>query len=114
MITNDGKLAHELLSPKKHVEKTYYAKIEGTVTEEDTKAFLKGVDIGEKNITKPAKLSIITSGEISEIEITITEGKYHQVKRMFQAVGKKVIYLKRISMGSLRLDENLKPEHIGN
>ena len=109
LITNDGVLAHELLSPKKHVAKTYYARIEGKVTTEDGGKFWEGVDIGEKALTKPAKLHIIKSGEVSEIELTITEGKYHQVKRMFEAVGKKVIYLKRISMGTLKLDENLKP-----
>lgn len=109
LITNDGKLAHELLSPKKHVSKTYYAKIEGRVTAEDGEKFLQGVDIGEKSLTKPAKLHILKSDDVSEIELTITEGKFHQVKRMFEAVGKKVIYLKRISMGNLVLDENLKP-----
>lgn len=109
LITNDGKLAHELLSPKKHVAKTYYAKIEGNVTEEDVLLFSKGVNIGEKERTKPAHLHILVSDKISEIELTITEGKYHQVKRMFEAVGKKVVYLKRISMGSLVLDESLKP-----
>lgn len=109
LITNDGKLAHELLSPKKHVAKTYYARIEGNVTKEDVSLFSQGVDIGEKALTKPADLHIITSNEISEIELTITEGKYHQVKRMFEAVGKKVIYLKRISMGPLVLDKTLSP-----
>lgn len=109
LITNDGKLAHELLSPKKHVAKTYYARIEGKVTSEDGEKFLNGVDIGEKSLTKPAQLHIIKSDEISEIELTITEGKFHQVKRMFEAVGKKVVYLKRISMGDLVLDDNLKP-----
>ena len=109
LITNDGKLAHELLSPKKHVEKTYYAKIQGKVTKEDVAYFQHGLDIGEKDLTKPAMLHVITSDTISEIEVTITEGKYHQVKRMFEAVGKKVIYLKRISMGPLQLDETLQP-----
>lgn len=109
LITNDGKLAHELLSPKKHVDKTYYAKIEGKVTKEDVAYFQHGLDIGEKELTKPAVLHVITSDDISEIEVTITEGKYHQVKRMFEAVGKKVIYLKRLSMGALQLDETLQP-----
>lgn len=107
LITNDGELAHRLLSPKKHVDKVYYAKVEGIVTEADQKTFEEGVQIGEKEVTKPAKLSILKSDEISEIELTIQEGKFHQVKRMFEAVGKKVIYLKRLSMGSLQLDENL-------
>ena len=109
LITNDGALAHRLLAPKKHVDKLYYAKIEGGVTEEDKNAFAKGVCIGEDEITMPASLKILTSGEISEIHLTIQEGKFHQVKRMFEAVGKKVIYLKRLSMGSLILDESLEP-----
>jgi 16S rRNA pseudouridine516 synthase len=107
LITNDGALAHELLSPKKHVAKTYYARIEGKVTAEDVAAFRKGLDIGEKNLTKPAELVILKSESESEIEVTITEGKYHQIKRMFEKTGKKVIYLKRLSMGSLKLDETL-------
>ena len=107
LITNDGALAHELLSPKKHVAKTYYARIEGKVTAEDVTAFRKGLDIGEKNLTKPAELVILKSESESEIEVTITEGKYHQIKRMFEKTGKKVIYLKRLSMGSLKLDETL-------
>ena len=109
LITNDGALSHELLSPAKHVEKTYYARIEGIVTEEDVNQFENGVDIGEKTLTKPGLLTILKSEPISEIELTITEGKFHQVKRMFEAVGKKVVYLKRISMGPLRLTDDLKP-----
>ena len=108
LITNDGDLAHRLLSPKKHVDKTYFARVRGKVTEEDITAFKAGVDIGEENLTLPAKLVIIKSDEISEIELTIQEGKFHQVKRMFQAVDKEVIYLKRLRMGSLILDETLK------
>lgn len=108
LITNDGALAHGLLSPTKHVEKTYFARIDGKVTEADVKLFEEGVDIGEDKLTKPGKLKILVSDEVSEIELTITEGKFHQVKRMFEAVDKKVIYLKRISMGSLKLPEDLK------
>lgn len=108
-ITNDGKLAHRLLSPKHHVDKTYEADIMGCITEEHVKAFLEGLDIGEEKKTLPAILEILVQGEMSKIRITIQEGKYHQVKRMFQAVGCEVVYLKRISMGSLKLDENLKP-----
>lgn len=108
LITNDGELAHRLLSPKKHVNKTYYAEVEGEVTKEDVAAFSEGLDIGEEELTLPAKLIIKKSGEISQIEVTIQEGKFHQVKRMFEAVGKKVVYLKRLSMGTLLLDENLK------
>lgn len=108
-ITNDGALAHELLSPAKHVPKTYYAKVEGHVTKEDVNLFGNGVDIGEEKPTKPAKLVLLSEGDISEIRLTITEGKFHQVKRMFEAVGKRVVYLKRLSMGTLVLPEDLKP-----
>lgn len=108
LITNDGELAHRLLSPKKHVEKTYFAKIQGAVTEEDRKKFREGIDIGEEKLTLPAKLSVLKMETISEVEVTIVEGKFHQVKRMFAAIGKPVLYLKRLSMGSLMLDESLK------
>lgn len=107
LLTNDGDLAHRLLSPKKNVEKTYFATIEGRVTNEDIRKFKIGVDIGESELTKPAELVILRSGSISEIELTITEGKFHQVKRMFEAVGKKVTYLKRLQMGELILDPSL-------
>lgn len=110
LITNDGALAHRLLSPKKHVDKCYFARICGKVTEEDVRSFEKGVNIGSQEqpeITMPGKLEIITSDDISKIRLTIQEGKFHQVKRMFQAVGKEVIYLKRLRMGILILDENL-------
>ena len=109
LITNDGELAHRLLSPKKHVDKTYYAKVQGIVTQEDVRKFAEGVDIHEKKLTAPAVLEVVKSGEVSEILLTICEGKFHQVKRMFEAVGKKVIYLKRLSMGPLQLDETLMP-----
>ncbi|MFJ8262502.1 pseudouridine synthase [Rummeliibacillus sp. NPDC094406] len=108
LITNDGVLAHNLLSPKKHVPKVYYANIDGRVTEEDIEAFNHGVILDDGYHTKPGKLTILKSGETSEIELMISEGKFHQVKRMFEAVGKKVTYLKRLSMGNLQLDENLK------
>lgn len=108
LITNDGDLAHRLLAPKKHVDKLYYAKVEGIVTEDDKIAFAEGVSIGDGEVTRPAVLEILKSDEISEIHLTIQEGKFHQVKRMFEAVGKKVIYLKRLSMGTLKLDESLK------
>ena len=107
LITNDGELAHRLLSPKKHVDKVYYAKVQGKVDESDVKAFADGVDIGDDTPAKSADLRILKSGEESEIELTITEGRFHQVKRMFHAVGKEVIYLKRLSMGSLALDKTL-------
>ncbi|MDN3450541.1 pseudouridine synthase [Planococcus sp. APC 3906] len=107
LLTNDGKLAHELLSPKKHVDKRYFARIDGVVTEEDGEAFKRGVMLDDGYTTKPAQLEILKSGAQSEIELTITEGKFHQVKRMFQSVGKEVVYLKRLSMGALELDPSL-------
>lgn len=110
LITNDGELAHRLLSPKKHVDKCYFARVSGKVTEDDVRSFENGVNIGsleQPEITMPGKLEIIISDEISQIRLTIQEGKFHQVKRMFQAVGKEVIYLKRLRMGTLVLDENL-------
>ncbi len=109
LLTDDGPLSHELLSPKKHVDKTYYAVISGLVTEEDVVKFREGLSIGEKKDTLPAELVILKPGNISEITVTIHEGKFHQVKRMFEAVGKEVTYLKRLSMGSLALDEALAP-----
>ena len=108
LITNDGALAHRLLSPKKHVDKVYYAKVEGVVTEEDVRRFAEGLCIGQGEEASPSKLVILKSGAVSEIELTIQEGKFHQVKRMFEAVGKNVIYLKRLSMGALKLDETLE------
>lgn len=108
VITNDGQLAHRVLSPKKHVPKTYYAKIQGKVTEEDILAFEKGVILDDGYETMPSQLKILKSDDMSEIELTIHEGKFHQVKRMFESVGKKVVYLKRLSMGKLKLDESLK------
>lgn len=107
LITNDGKLSHQLLSPKKHVPKTYYVKIEGEVTVTDIDAFKQGVVLEDGYKTMPAALEILEADSQSKIHITIMEGKFHQVKRMFEAVGKKVIYLKRIRMGNLALDENL-------
>lgn len=111
LITNDGQLAHDLLSPKKHVDKTYFAVIDGEVTEEHQKLFAEGVDIGDETLTMPAKLRILKSGEVSEIELTIQEGRFHQVKRMFEAIGTKVTYLKRSSMGTLTLGE-LQPGEV--
>ena len=111
LITNDGALAHRLLSPKKHVDKVYYAKVAGHVTEETKRNFASGVNIGtveQEEMTMPAVLEILNAGEESEIRLTIQEGKYHQVKRMFESQGMKVTYLKRESMGNLKLDRNLK------
>lgn len=109
IITNDGELSHNMLSPRKHVDKTYYATIDGMVTKEDAELFLQGVDIGDEKLTMPADLEILSSADVSEIKLTIREGRFHQVKRMFEAVGKKVLFLKRIEMGGLKLDESLKP-----
>lgn len=108
MISSDGKLAHQLLSPKKHVAKTYYAEVEGKVTDEDIREFAEGVYIEDDYKTLPAELNILESGEVSKIELTIVEGKFHQVKRMFQAVDKEVVYLRRMSMGTLALDPELE------
>ena len=108
VLTNDGQLAHRVLSPKKHVPKTYYAKIDGKVTEEDIEAFKNGVTLDDGYETMPSELVILKSDNISEIELTIHEGKFHQVKRMFESVGKTVVYLKRLSMGALKLDETLE------
>mgnify|MGYP001049293690 CR=1 FL=1 len=108
LLTNDGKLSHRLLSPKKHVPKTYFAVIKGIVTEEDIESFKKGVMLDDGYVTKPGDLVILKAGETSDIELTISEGKFHQVKRMFESVGKKVMYLKRMSMGPLELDETLE------
>lgn len=109
LLTNDGELAHRLLSPKKHVDKVYYAKVAGIVTDEDVKIFAEGMEIGDGEVAKPSTLKILQSGEESEILLTIQEGKFHQVKRMFHAVDKEVVYLKRLSMGTLTLDESLQP-----
>lgn len=109
LITNDGQLAHRLLSPKRHVDKCYEADIQGCVTKEHVNMFLSGLDIGEEKKTLPAILQILKQGDVSKVRVTIQEGKFHQVKRMFHAIGYEVLYLKRISMGSLKLDESLKP-----
>ena len=105
LITNDGELAHRLLSPKRHVDKTYLVHTKMPVAEEDANALSQGVDIGEKEITLPAKVQIIDEGKIL---LTICEGKFHQVKRMLQAIGNEVTYLKRISFGPLTLEDSLE------
>lgn len=107
LLTNDGELAHQLLSPRKHVDKTYYVQLQGTLMEEHCALFAGGLDIGDEKPTLPARLEILKSGEKSEAFVTIQEGRFHQVKRMFHAVGCEVIYLKRLSMGSLVLDKTL-------
>ena len=127
LITDDGQLAHQLLSPKKHVDKTYFAVTEGKVVPEDIEKIRDGVDIGDEERTLPGKLEILktwkdseeidsektdfeeihSEGWKSEILLTIHEGRFHQVKRMMEALGKKVTYLKRMSMGPLTLPEDL-------
>ena len=113
LITNDGALSHRLLSPRHHVDKTYYVEVQGHVTEENSAAFQRGVNIGteeEPLVTMPARLEILEAGQsLSRVRLTIQEGKFHQVKRMFLSQGMEVTYLKRESMGSLRLDDSLAP-----
>lgn len=151
LITNDGALAHQLLAPKHHIDKTYYAVVTGTITEENQRAFTHGIRYDEKLTALPATLRILETGEtvaevrqklglpterllrtrlsgsaflgaeeaaditedsaVSEVEITIQEGKFHQIKKMVKALpgGKEILYLRRISMGALRLDPDLAP-----
>ncbi|CAM3401335.1 pseudouridine synthase [Lactobacillus paragasseri] len=111
LLTNDGALAHELLAPNKHVTKVYRAKISGVASEETIKTFASGITLGDGTKLKPAKLEILAQDKVhdlSQIEIQIQEGKYHQIKRMFGAVGMKVLELDRISMGKLSLPTDLK------
>ena len=108
IISNDGKLAHNLLSPKKHVNKIYYVETDGKVTNDDITIFKNGVILDDGDKCKSAKLDIIETNDVSKCYVTISEGKFHQVKRMFESVNKKVIYLKRVSFGNLNLDDNLK------
>lgn len=117
LITNDGELAHRLLSPRKHVWKTYLVKVQGKVSQRDIQQLEQGMDIGDEKPTLPARIKCLESQgkeeedgqEITWLELEIREGRYHQIKRMMAAVDKPVIYLKRISMGDLRLDESLAP-----
>lgn len=104
LLTNDGELAHNLLSPKKHISKTYRVLTKDAITEEQLDSLENGVDIGEASLTLPAKAKRI--GE-KELFLIIYEGKFHQVKRMLKAVGNEVVYLERRKMGQLALDENL-------
>lgn len=105
LVTDDGELAHNLLSPKKHVDKEYLVKVRDSISEEDCRKLSEGVDIGDEKPTAPAKVERVAE---KEILLTIREGRFHQVKRMLQAVGNEVLYLKRLSMGSLRLPEDLE------
>lgn len=104
LITNDGEVGHRLLSPKHHIPKTYYVELHHSISEKDIYLLETGVDIGEKRMTLPAKIQLLSE---DRVYITITEGKFHQIKRMFEAVENKVMYLKRVSMGELTLDESL-------
>ena len=114
LITDDGDFAHSLLSPSRHVDKTYFARVSGEVIGADIKKVSEGFSIGEKKPTLPGKLEILRVYEedgilLSEIRLTIHEGKYHQVKRMMEALGKPVLYLKRLSMGPFTLPDDLPP-----
>ncbi len=111
LITNDGELAHRLLSPNRHVDKQYYARIKGRLPGDAIARMAEGMTLKDGTVVKPAKLEISgqTADESAEILLTIQEGKFHQVKRMFEALDCRVIFLKRLSMGSLKLDETLRP-----
>lgn len=112
LITNDGELSHNLLSPKKHVDKTYFAKVKGHITDDEVLKFKNGLVVDETFTAKPARLHVLKFNDAdntTDIQITIHEGKFHQIKRMFEAVGSEVLYLKRLSMGTLLLDKNLIP-----
>lgn len=110
LITNDGDLAHRLLAPKKHVDKTYYAVVAGVLPVDVAAVIAAGMTLGDGTAVMPARLEIESSeGGESRVRLTIREGKFHQVKRMFEALGCEVNYLKRLSMGSLTLDESLEP-----
>lgn len=110
LLTNDGQLAHALLSPKRHVDKTYLAQVEGIMSQEDVETFAKGIPL--KDFTcQPAKLEIVSLDSVknqSLVRVTIAEGKFHQVKRMVAYCGKEVVDLQRLTMGTLVLDENLE------
>ncbi len=108
-LTSDGALNHFVTGPKNHIRKTYYAEVEGVLGESDREAFESGIQLDDGYVTKPGKLEITKSAEISKCFVTISEGKFHQVKRMFLSLGKKVVYLKRIRMGNLDLDPRLEP-----
>ena len=108
LITDDGEFAHDILSPKKHISKTYHALVNGTITDEMVEGFAKGVTIGD-DFTLPASLKKISSEEQGDWgEVILKEGMYHQIKRMFGAYGLKVLELKRVQMGKLPLDPNLE------
>lgn len=104
LLTDNGKLAHKLLSPKKHVDKTYFVRLSAPLSDEAASLLASGVDIGDNELTLPAKIEILSE---TEIFLTILEGRFHQIKRMLAAVGNEVVYLKRLTMGPLRLPQDL-------
>ncbi len=110
LLTDDGELAHRLLSPKKHVDKVYFARLDGEVPADAVLRFADGIQVGQEYKALPAKLEVLSVKDgSSEVHIILQEGKFHQVKRMCHEIGCEVTYLKRITMGSLVLDETLKP-----
>ena len=108
LLTNEGGLAHELLSPKKHVDKEYYVRVAGRLSAADSAAFAEGLHLDDGLICQPAELRILTSGEESEARVILREGKFHQIKRMLAYLGKPVLYLERVRMGNLLLDPVLE------
>lgn len=106
IITNDGEMAHRLLSPKHHVDKTYYVELDGKVTKDGIERLMSGVDIGDDKPTLPCQINMLSD---SSGFITIHEGRYHEIKRMFKTEDRTVTYLKRISMGPMSLDAELEP-----
>jgi 16S rRNA pseudouridine516 synthase len=107
LLTNEGGLAHDLLSPRHHVDKEYYVRVAGRLTEEDCRAFAAGMTLGDGTVCQSAGLEILTAGGESEAHVTLREGKFHQVKRMLAQRGKPVLYLERVRMGNLTLDPAL-------
>lgn len=107
LLTNEGRLAHDLLSPKRHVDKVYYARVAGRLTEEDCRAFAEGMTLEDGLRCRPAGLEILKAAEVSEARVTLREGKFHQVKRMLAQRGKPVLYLERVRMGDVPLDPAL-------
>lgn len=108
LLTNQGGLAHDLLSPRHHVDKVYYTRVSGCLTEEDCAAFAAGMTLDDGLVCLPAGLEILSAGEESEARVTLREGKFHQIKRMLAQRGKPVLYLERIAMGNLPLDPGLE------
>ncbi len=105
LLTNDGSFSHKLLNPKKHVEKVYYLEIEHPLSKQDCELLEQGLDIGDEKLTLPAKVEVISD---LQIHLSITEGRFHQVKRMLHAVNNEVLFLKRIRFGNLELDPDLE------